>query len=192
MARFQSMPGGEAISFSGSDVLLIEPDGGSTKWVQWDTIIDALDARRKVGCLVTEAGGPHTVANGTWTDITFDTDEFDHGGCHDTGSNTQRITIPSGEGGVWIFGGSLAWAADAGAAGVRQIRLYKNGSTNLINTQTVDNPGTGIIRHHIGSPPFVLAAGDYMTLQGYQTTSGNLDTVEANCSFWAYQVTKIP
>jgi hypothetical protein len=192
MVRFVDMPGGEATSFGNTDRMLIEPAAGTTKWFDYERLADALDARRAVGCLVSEAGGPQTITTATWTDITFDTDEFDYGGCHDTGSNTERITIPSGEKGIWIFGGSIGWAADAGSAGVRQIRLYKNGSGILINTQTIDNPGTSNLRHHIGSTPFLLDAADYVTLQGYQTSGGNLNTVESNTTFWALQLIKIP
>lgn len=45
-----------------------------------------------------------SVAASTEAAITWQVDEYDPDGIHDTGSNTSRFTIPTGGTGVWLFG----------------------------------------------------------------------------------------
>ncbi len=65
-----------------------------------------LDWQLPYCCRVYNSGDISVPAT-TWTTLTFDTDRFDVDGMHSTSSNTERITIPSGGDGIYLFGCNL-------------------------------------------------------------------------------------
>lgn len=190
MPRITSLPGGKRTSFvTGADALVVEPSGGTTGWMEIDDIYAEFDARYKIGCRLTEAGGAQTITTGTWEPITFDTETFDHGGCHDTGSNTERITIPSGEKGVYIVGGVVSFDGDA--TGTRQVRIAKNGVGYHTSNPEYTPDASAATKMGV-STCILLDATDYVTLDGRHSKGSDLDTVITDLEFWAYQLTKIP
>lgn len=108
---------------------------------------------------------PHTTA----TAITWDTEDYDTDGYHSTSSNTSRITIPAGLGGMyWV----TYRISQAGADNQWQTWVHKNGSSTVrygeltvLNNATV-GPSSGL------SFPMVLAAGDYIELIAFQNRTG--------------------
>lgn len=103
------------------------------------------------------------IASGSIVPIVFDTETVDVGGLHTPASNT-RITIPTGLGGWWTFGGNVVFAT--GATGYRELLVRLNGgATRLVDAAT---PATGV---GAGDVPTLavtaaaqLAAGDYLEL----------------------------
>jgi hypothetical protein len=82
-----------------------------------------------VGCSITKTAGQATT-NGVFTAITWDSENFDTDGFHSTSTNTSRITIPSGQGGKYLFSYFVNDAASSYPAGaLMQVALYKNGSS---------------------------------------------------------------
>lgn len=124
-----------------------------------------------VGCNVNNSTTGLTITTNTLTTITFSTEVFDTDSFHSTSTNTDRITIPSGKGGKYLVT-MRGWYSSAGAAaGSTQMRIYKNGSTQLTNNyvdvsaaNTVGNTTTAIVD---------LVAGDYLNVQLYQASGGN-------------------
>src|SRR4051812_2496693 len=49
-------------------------------------------------------------STGNWIAVTQDSERFDNATMHDTSSNTERMTIPSGGGGKYLVGANCAWA----------------------------------------------------------------------------------
>lgn len=128
-----------------------------------------------------------TLANNTFTDLTFTGEDFDlePGGVggHSISVNTARYTAPFP--GYHTLSGGVAFAANA--SNQRGCRWAVNGSAVNGSAVLVSTVGAGnvtvvparVIRVY-------LNAGDYATIQGYQNSGGNLDTFvsgEYSCSF---------
>ena len=94
------------------------------------------------------------------------------GAIHNTGVNPSRMTVPAGAAGLWLVIGLATWAGGAGAQ--RQTLLLKNGAgiiTNVVTASAVYNP------QNVFAALLVLNVGDYLELQGYQDSGGNLTVV---------------
>ena len=112
-----------------------------------------------------ELSSHQSIPNATETKIAFDTEVWDTDSAFDNSSN-YRFTVPSGEGGKYLFsyGGSMALTQDQ----IFQIQLEKNGS-NVQKSRVRDfgmSTQTVAIR---GSYMMDLSAGDYIELYVYQS-----------------------
>lgn len=113
-----------------------------------------------------------SLASNTWAGITFTTEETDNDGMHSTGSNTSRLTAVTP--GWYQVSGQVAFAANA--AGSRNARLAVNG-TAVDATGTTTLPGNGNIGvATIAARAVFLNAGDYVEIQGMQSSGGALNT----------------
>jgi hypothetical protein len=113
-----------------------------------------------------------TVVAGNTDVLTLDSEVIDVGAMHDTVTNNNRITIPTGGDGLyWCAGLSLA----AYGTGVYHLHLRKGGSTQV--QTTIDNSGGSALTtqtmHVFGL--LSLAAAEYVELAGQAVT--------ANCTF---------
>ena len=123
-----------------------------------------------------EKSSSQAVANTTYTSITYDVETFDTDGFHSTVSNTSRITIPTGLGGYYLVAFQMTWTANG--SGFRLARIYRNNTTAVYLTSIT---GSSVIANSIvGTTTLNLSAGDYIELQGYQDTGGNLNNVGNN------------
>jgi hypothetical protein len=124
-----------------------------------------------VGCRITQSpNGSQSIANNTGTDLTFNSENFDTDGFHDTSTNTARITIPTGKGGKYAINAHVEWASNA--TGTRNIYIYKNNTSSLASQfQSSQASDFGMEVNTIAS----LSAGDYITLQVYQTSGSSLN-----------------
>lgn len=125
------------------------------------------------GCAVTR-NSEITLSNGTPTAITFNQEIYDTDGYHSTSSNTERLTIPTGKTGyfLWITEGS--W--DSNTTGQRQFIFYKNG-TRLGNPTPVGYESlTSSSGYATLTRVYVIAlsAGDYVEARAFQNSGGNL------------------
>jgi hypothetical protein len=121
----------------------------------------------------------------TATAVTWDVEAFDTDAIHSTATNTSRFTIPTGKGGYWQISPVINWA-DQSAAGVRQLKIFKNGvvvkSSHFYPTSdaTMVNTYAYVIN---------VAAADYVEVYVVQTSGGsvniygnNADDQMSNCS----------
>lgn len=118
------------------------------------------------------------IADDTSTALTFNSEEFDTDGFHDTGSNTSRMTIPAGLGGKYLVtGGTYFTAFDAD--GTRLIQLRKNGSVELRGH--VRMPGSSVSGHGVITTLIAdLVAGDYVEVVAYQNSGAAMDVGHAS------------
>lgn len=128
-----------------------------------------------------------TIADITQTVVAFNTEVFDTGGFHDNTTDNSRLTAPAD--GYYLFGFSVTFAFHA--TGVRYARFLYNGGTVIgvssVNAVTVTNQQTSIQ----ASTLYYMTAGDYMTMDVYQSSGGNLALIgNSNSSpiFWVYKV----
>lgn len=111
------------------------------------------------------------IANGALTALTFDSERFDNAALHSTSSNTSRITIPTGWAGVLVPSVTVEWAANA--AGHRGVVLLVNGADRIADLE-VPSIGAIVMSQTLTAPPWKFAAGDYVEVQVYQNSGGNL------------------
>lgn len=129
-----------------------------------------------------------SLATSTDTPITFNSERHDTDAYHDTATNTSRLTVPTGQGGTYIIGWTLGYAANA--TGTRSVGVRLNGTT-FINYDRRPAAGGGNPSHLVGNVVYRLAAGDYVELIGFQDSGGALNTVVgANYSpeFWIQRI----
>jgi len=130
-----------------------------------------------------------SLADGTGTTLTFNQERYDTDAMHDTTSNTSRITITSGAGaGKYLIGGCFEFAANA--TGIRLVLINLNGTTTIANiTQNAASSfGTVICL----TTAYSFSVDDYVELQVFQNSGGNLDvTASPNHSpeFWVQKLT---
>lgn len=117
-----------------------------------------------------------SLTTSTWTSITFGVEDVDNDfastGGHSTVTNTSRYTAVYA--GWYFLGGGVAFASNA--TGIRATRWAINGSA-VNGSQCTDSPITGNPHNVPGRGKFVfLAVGDYVELQGFQSSGGALNT----------------
>jgi hypothetical protein len=135
-----------------------------------------------VGARATGTTG-QTINNNTYTAVLWTVDTFDTDAIHDTSTNTDRFTVPSGKAGYWTISSIVLWAGDSG--GERRIKIYKNGSGDTLTDYRMSGQGTTGVSLAINST-FYLTVGDYLSIYVYQDTGGslNLDREISSCSFY--------
>jgi hypothetical protein len=126
-----------------------------------------------VGCAVYKGSGTaQTINNTTTTIIEFNTELLDTDGFHSTTTNTGRITIPAGKAGKYLVYGRVSYLDNA--TGVRAARLFKN-EDNLADLFSA-NAGTPYGGTVEATAIASLAEGDYVTVRGFQSSGGSLNT----------------
>jgi hypothetical protein len=108
-----------------------------------------------------------TIANATFTTLTFDSELWDTDAMHSTSTNTSRITVPkTGYYRVELQG---IWQSNSNAN--RGARILKNGSTFFTQFQEAQNIGDLQFYY-----PYTmqLTAGDYVEVQMYQDSGTSL------------------
>lgn len=194
-------------SFSGDELFYVVDDDDGTPVSRKITVEDlatALAGRSElqtvlnglyaplaaVGCALTKSA-VQSVNSATSTAVTFDGEEFDDSGFHDNSSNTSRITIPTGLGGLYLFGGSaeIGFLSDQFHV---ILRLRKNGSTVLDGRGRLNN-SSGTTAGFL-APTFSrvvrLAAGDYIELMVEHNHGSARDVRESSngTSFWCTRI----
>lgn len=112
-----------------------------------------------------------SVATATNTVLTMDSERYDVGSCHSTSSNTSRLTVPAGCGGIYHIGGVAMFAANA--TGVRAIWLMLNGATRIV--QQAQPASSATDQSITVSCDYKLTAADYVELYVYQSSGGLLN-----------------
>ena len=139
------------------------------------------------GCLLTTTTTDQTTSNTVQAKVNFPVENYDTDGFHDNSTNNTRITIPSGKDGYYWVYGNIQWLNST--SGRRIIYITKNNSDALSaegfsvasNTQ-YPSQSAGIA--------LSLVAGDYVELEAFQSSGGNLDLEcgPNNMKFGAYKI----
>lgn len=125
-------------------------------------------------------------SSGNWLAVTLDSERFDNAAMHSTSSNTERITIPTGGGGKYIFGGAQEW--DNSSVGFRYISIGLNGLTTYLAQHNGTNDATLFICLSTMTT-YAMAAADYAVMGAWQNSGGTLNVqTKANYSpeFYAF------
>lgn len=106
-----------------------------------------------------EATSGQTIATGTETAITFNTDRYDTSAMHDTSSNTSRLTAPIA--GVYAISACIAFT-DLLAGKKLTIQLRVNGTTSIARKELFNTGASPIGAYQDISTLYKLAANDYV------------------------------
>lgn len=158
------------------------PTSGTTPPVAWGTDIrnNLQILANPPGCIVSRSTA-QAITTGTGTVIAFtaadlrDTDAY-----HDTSTNPSRMTVPTGLGGLYAIQASLVFAANA--TGQRTISLQKNGTTALTVANDFPFANAGIATGMTQTVWALLSAGDYVEVNVFQNSGGNLNVTAAQAS----------
>jgi hypothetical protein len=115
-----------------------------------------------------------TISTATATYLTFPNELYDTNAFHDNSTNNSRLTVPSGKAGKYLLSANTAWRNNA--TGQRTMYIYKNGTT-LLNAVTIPGVSASIDVYATTSYVADLAVGDYVEMQVYQNSGGNLDVL---------------
>jgi len=123
-----------------------------------------------VGCSLYKSANA-SITNATDTTVTFNSENYDTDGFHDTTTNAERITIPAGKGGKYLITAKITYASNT--TGIRGIYLYKNAAVFLTyNSGNLQVSGEcNVLLSYVVS----LNATDYVYFQTYQNSGGALN-----------------
>ena len=111
-----------------------------------------------------------SIANATWTALTFNSERFDNNTMHSTSSNTGRITFTTAGRYLLTFAAEFA----ANATGFRQISM-DHSVTVGIASETVPVVSAAAATAMDTATHWACAAAEYATAFCYQTSGGNLN-----------------
>lgn len=115
-----------------------------------------------------------TITTGTWTTLSFDTEDYDKpdNSMHSTTTNPSRITAKVA--GRYLASAFVPW--NTNATGSRQVRIAQNGgaASFIASTAAVSGQATDMC---ITFPVFDLVINDYLEIQAFQDSGGNLDVL---------------
>ncbi len=137
------------------------------------------------GCLVKKASDLTGQNITTATAITWDTETYDYGGWHDTGSNTSRMTVPTGVTRVRLLGQIRLENVNANNWAAAFVK--KNGSAAFDGPpeQLIGNASSSVFVQ-IVSPVLEVTAGDYFELFGQVQSDTSVD-IKAQTSWFAIE-----
>ncbi|HYK96130.1 MAG TPA: hypothetical protein VE011_09735 [Candidatus Dormibacteraeota bacterium] len=117
------------------------------------------------------------------TMLTFNTNRYDSDSIHSTSSNTDRLTIPTGMGGLWRVGASVEFASNA--TGIRYLYILCNGVAIVSDVRGAVN---GDVTRLSCSTEWEPTAGQYFQALAVQTSGGALNILSSTSyspEFWA-------
>jgi len=140
-----------------------------------------------VGCQLATTNTAQTISNTVQTKIQWGVEDFDTDGFHDNSVNNSRITIPAGKGGYYFIYGSSRWTNDT--AGRRIVYITKN-NVNSLSSEGFSVATNTQYPSNIISKVLNLSAGDYIELEVFQSSGGNLnlDANGENLTFGAWKI----
>lgn len=128
-----------------------------------------------VGVNCTKITTNQTIPSSTYTVVTFNSEDFDTSSFHDNSTNNSRLTVPSGKAGYYYAYFAITYTGNAtnGSFG-RRAFIQKNGTVaSLVNDWS--DVSAAISKTLSGGKTFSLSVGDYLEVNTFQSSGGNLD-----------------
>jgi hypothetical protein len=168
-AKGDLVPGTGADTFArlavGANGTVLTADSAETTGLKWAT---PASGSTFSGAYVTNSTSP-TIANNTLTTLAFNQETYDTDAYHDNATNNSRLTIPAGKTGYYLITATGQW--DPNATGRRELYIAKNGT--IIGGAEV-TASASAYPSPLYSQPLYLTAADYLQVQMYQSSGGNL------------------
>lgn len=110
------------------------------------------------------------IATGTWTALTWNSENWDTDTIHDTSTNPTRFTTTTA--GLYLAQINATWAANA--TGLRGFGIRSDGST-FLGSDVRLNHGAGSFVTISGAWIISLTGSQYVEFVGYQESGGSLN-----------------
>jgi hypothetical protein len=165
-----TVPDGSIYSCSTHN-LVYKSNYAGNSWATWATL-GSTGAPTFVGARVYNNANI-ALNNGSDTLLTFNSERYDTDAFHDTGSNTGRLTVPSGKDGKYLITGALDITSSPGDGSYAFIRL---GGATLIAVHEIVNSAANT--YTTLSTVYSLAATNYVEL-GVQVQAGSKNAISA-------------
>lgn len=135
------------------------------------SITGSLDISAQPYCKIYKSASSTAFTHATDTLITFDSEDVDSGGFHSTSTNTGRLTIPTGLGGLYLVIARICiYEVTNWGSQYLGIRVKKTVSGPTTTTIAVDQRQLGTNATYAwfrASTIVALADGDYIEVYGY-------------------------
>lgn len=128
-----------------------------------------------------------TVLTATPTVVPWTLENVDVGAMHDLVTDPERLTIPTGESGAYIFIVEIDWAAQAG--GKREVIIRKNG-TDTIGRVLYQDPDTDI-EQQCFAIDLTAVEGDFYEVIVEQTSGVSVDVALARSKFQTSKIVQL-
>jgi hypothetical protein len=170
-----------AVAVNDADLVHLQQSGNSRK-----ATVALLRARQFSGARVYKSADQTAADYTTATNLTFDSEHFDTDSYHDTGSNTDRLTVPAD--GYY----EVSFTINVGSHTADLWALAQTRRFNSSNVEQASNTGTARTRAEVGTTnpflngttgPVFCSAGDYFTLQLQVETDNSITVATAATSF---------
>lgn len=156
-------------------------DNGSS-WSAWAKVLTDANPLKSISCRVKLAGN-FSVANASQTNIPWTAEDWDTASIHDNVTNTTRLTVPAGYGGLWRITANVEWPASG--TGFRLLTYQVNGVMDAWLNGITATQGDA---HRSGFSTVVnLVAGDFVEIRCYQNSGGALNVDANNASFAVFE-----
>ena len=151
----------------GTDAQILVADSTASTGLKWATPASPTFS----GCALTRTTNL-SCANSTLVQIGFDAETFDVDGYHSNVTNNERITIPTGKGGyfLWTIKGYFASNSTGIRAFIPFINGARYGEAAGYDAAVTANGVTYLTTTYI----LALSAGDYVSTAAFQTSSTTL------------------
>ena len=157
----------------GANGTVLTADSAEATGMKWAT---PASGSTFVGCYIVGTAD-QVISNNTTTVITFDAEVFDTNGFHDNTTNNQRVTIPTGKSGKYLF--TFFIYQSGGTTGYRIMKIYKNGSQfQEYNSTPYFSTSNDLGQQY--STVLDLVAGDYIHMGFLQNSGGNVSAYKAS------------
>ena len=129
----------------------------------------------------------YNVPSGGGTAIPWDNEEFDTHNFHDNTTANTRLTVPSGQSGYYLVGGTWNTTVGVGDQVRVLMSIHKNGT--IIRGGRGESQGSGSAFNAPAVSVLVnLAVGDYVELLAGQLSGSDKDLDRTTSAFWMYKV----
>ena len=150
----------------GANNTVLTADSSTATGLKWAT--PSSSSPTFVGCSLSKPTAI-TFSSGVDTVLNWDNELFDTNGFHDNSTNPDRITIPTGYAGKYLFTIFNRWEPNAN--GGRVITLFKNGG-KLVDY--FDTGGMSVLTGLARTIILDLAVGDYISFKAFQNSGSTL------------------
>jgi hypothetical protein len=146
-----------------------------------------IDASSMAHCKVYRSSS-QSINNNTWTELPYNAEIDDDLGMHDNAVNPTRITIPSGQDGIYLINAQTWWVGNA--TGRRELIIGIDGGFGSPASLTWGDPPSTTWHALRITTVEELSAGSYVETQIYQNSGGPL-SVDAGREYTWFSVTRI-